>query len=48
MKQTCLYLWYPLFQAQWERCDQDNTLVKVDNLYSLKLKDRLASFRFTK
>jgi hypothetical protein len=22
MKQTCLYLWYPLFQAQWDRCDQ--------------------------
>jgi hypothetical protein len=24
MKQTYLYLWYPLFQAQWERCDQRN------------------------
>ena len=22
MKQTYLYLWYPLFQAQWDRCDQ--------------------------
>jgi hypothetical protein len=20
MKQTYLYLWYPLFQAQWDRC----------------------------
>jgi hypothetical protein len=34
MKQTCLYLWYPLFQAEWDRCDQDNYLVKVDNLYN--------------
>ena len=24
MKQTYLYLWYPLFQAQWDRCDQHN------------------------
>ena len=24
MKQTYLYLWYPLFQAQWDRCDQQN------------------------
>jgi hypothetical protein len=24
MKQTYLYLWYPLFQAQWDRCDQRN------------------------
>ena len=24
MKQTILYLWYPLFQAQWDRCDQRN------------------------
>jgi hypothetical protein len=22
MKQTYLYLWYPLFQAQWDICDQ--------------------------
>ena len=22
MKQTYLYLWYPLFQAEWDRCDQ--------------------------
>ena len=22
MKQSYLYLWYPLFQAQWDRCDQ--------------------------
>jgi hypothetical protein len=22
MKQTELYLWYPLFQAQWDRCDR--------------------------
>jgi hypothetical protein len=24
MKQTYLYQWYPLFQAQWDRCDQRN------------------------
>jgi hypothetical protein len=24
MKQTYLYLWYPLFQAQWDRCVQRN------------------------
>jgi hypothetical protein len=24
MKQTYLYLWYTLFQAQWDRCDQQN------------------------
>jgi hypothetical protein len=24
MEQTYLYLWYPLFQAQWNRCDQWN------------------------
>jgi len=23
MKQTYLYLWYPLFQAQWDRCNPD-------------------------
>ena len=28
MKQTYLYLWYPLFQAQWDKCDQHNYLVK--------------------
>jgi hypothetical protein len=24
MKQTWLFLWYPVFQAQWDRCDQRN------------------------
>ena len=24
MKQTYLYLWYPLFQVQWDRCNQPN------------------------
>ena len=24
LKQTLLYLWYHLFQAQWARCDQEN------------------------
>ena len=24
MKQTYLYLWYPLFQVQWDRCDKRN------------------------
>jgi hypothetical protein len=23
MKQTYVYLWYPLFKAQWDRCDQN-------------------------
>jgi hypothetical protein len=23
-KQMHLYLWYPLLQAQWDRCDQRN------------------------
>ena len=23
-KQTCLYMWYPLFQSSWGRCDQQN------------------------
>ena len=39
MKQTYLYLWYPLFQAQCDRCDQRhhqtyNYLMKGHNLYS--------------
>jgi hypothetical protein len=24
MKQTYLYLWYPLLKAQWDICDQQN------------------------
>ena len=24
IKQTYLYMWYPLIQAQWDRCDQRN------------------------
>jgi hypothetical protein len=24
MKQTCLYMWYPLLQTQWDRCHQQN------------------------
>jgi hypothetical protein len=24
MKQTYLYMWYPLFQVQWDRCDQQS------------------------
>ena len=24
MKQTSLYMWYPLPQAQWDRCHQQN------------------------
>jgi hypothetical protein len=24
LKQTYMYLWYPLFQDQWDRCDQRN------------------------
>ena len=39
LKQTYMYLWYPLFQAQWDRCDQqnhqnENYLVKGHNLYN--------------
>ena len=40
MKQTYLYLWYPLFQVQWDRCDQRNNLVIVlcNEKLNLKLK----------
>ena len=39
MKQTYLYLWYPSFQAQWDRYDQRNHqtynyLVKGHHIYS--------------
>jgi hypothetical protein len=39
MKQIYLYLWYPLFQAQWDRSDQKNHqaynyLVKGHHLYN--------------
>ena len=34
MKPTYLYLWYPLFQAQWDICDQHNYLLKGHHLYS--------------
>ena len=39
MKLTYLHMWYPLFQAQWNRCDQRNHqpptyLVKGHHLYS--------------
>jgi hypothetical protein len=39
MKQTYLYLWYLLFQAKFDRCDQrnhqiQNYLVKGHHLYS--------------
>ena len=39
MRQTYLYLWSPLFQAQWDRWDQRNHqtynyLVKGHHLYS--------------
>jgi hypothetical protein len=38
MQQTYLYMWYPLFQTQWDRCDQQNNqtynyLVKRHHLY---------------
>ena len=39
MKHTYLYLRYPLFQSQWDRCNQ--------HIYLVKLSDR-DSFRFTK
>ena len=29
MKQTYLYLCYPLFQAQWDRCDQQNHQINI-------------------
>jgi hypothetical protein len=40
MKQTYLYLWYPLFQAQRDRCDKNinqayNHLVKGHHLFIL-------------
>ena len=34
MKHTYLYLWYPFFQAQWDRCDKRNYLVKGHHPYS--------------
>ena len=34
MKPTYLYLWYHLFQAQWDRSDQHNYLVKGHHLHS--------------
>ena len=34
MKQTYLYLWYPLFQAQWDKYDQYNYLVKGHHLHN--------------
>ena len=41
MKQTYLYLWYPLFQAKWDRCDQQSiyywTLYK--KIYFVKISD---------
>ena len=33
MKQTYLYLWYPLFQVQCDRCDQHNFSVKGHHHY---------------
>ena len=41
MKQTLLYLLYPLFQAEWDRCDQQNHQIyiyveKGHHLYSGK------------
>jgi hypothetical protein len=54
MKHTYLCLWYPLFQAQWDRCDPRNHqtynyLVTGHHLYSGTLNYRivLASFRFS-
>jgi hypothetical protein len=32
MKQTYLYLWYPLFQAEWDRCDQQNRITITDKI----------------
>ena len=39
MKQIYLYLWHPLFQPQWDRCDQQNHQIynhlwKGHHLYS--------------
>ena len=33
MKQTYLYLWYPLFQVQYDRCDQQNYSEKGHHHY---------------
>ena len=37
MKQTYLYMWYPLFRAQWDRCNQRNhqSLDLKDSKYML-------------
>jgi hypothetical protein len=42
MKQTYMYLWYPLFQAQWDKCDHrnhqvQNYLVKGHHLESMNV-----------
>jgi hypothetical protein len=38
MKQAYLYLWYPLFQVQCDRCDQQNYSVKghIDSEWRLR------------
>jgi hypothetical protein len=33
MKQTYLYLWHPLFQAQWDICDQQNVFFNRQSAY---------------
>jgi hypothetical protein len=41
MKQTYLYMWYPLFRAQWDRCNQRNhqSLNLKDSKYMLYTMD---------
>jgi hypothetical protein len=35
MKQTYLYLWYPLFQAQWDICDQQNHQTSETDIFNM-------------
>jgi hypothetical protein len=34
VKQPLVYLWYPLFQTQWERCDKITKLTINDIIYT--------------
>jgi hypothetical protein len=54
IKQNCKYLWYPLFQSQWDRCDKKNHqtynyLVTGHHLHKgmWHLRVWLACFRFS-
>ena len=39
MKQIHLYMWYPLFQAQWDRCYQRNHQV-INSEYTYNIQNQ--------